>query len=127
MKHLVLLLLVIVPTGCTSVADASGQWTLTQDRDFRGNSGIPVKCTVNQQHTDLTITCGTGREMKGRMRGRDLTFGTEITGIPPVVEDRLVLAYSGEIGESGTNIKGDWRLTSSVLDLKGTFAAEKKP
>lgn len=130
MKHFILALLLIVPAGCTpvsAVADAAGRWTVTQDRDFKGNLGVPIECTVNQQHTDFAIRCGTGMEMKGRIVGRHVTFGIQRTGIPPMVEDRLVLAYRGEIGESGTTMRGDWRLTSSVLDLKGTFEAEKKP
>ena len=43
-----------------------------------------------------------------------------------MLEDRLILSYSGELNVSGTTVKGMWRLTSSVLDGKGTFEASKK-
>ena len=51
----------------------------------------------------------------------------EKTGIPPNLHDRLVLTYTGRLSESGSALNGTWRLTSSVLDEKGTFQANKKP
>ena len=128
LRQLVLCLIVSPSTSMTS-ADLAGQWTLKMDRDFRGNPSVPVECTFEQQRTELTVKCGTANatgEMKGQVRGRSVTWGLEKTGIPPIVEDRLILTYSGELNNSGTTVTGVWRLTSSVLDEKGTFEATKK-
>ena len=127
LKRLVLGL--IVASTSVTAADLAGQWTLNMDRDFRGNPAVPVECTFERQRTDLTVKCGTANgigEMKGEVRGRKVKWGLEMTGIPPVLEDRLVLTYSGELNDSETTVKGTWRLTSSVLDEKGTFEATKK-
>lgn len=44
-----------------------------QDRDFRGNPGVPVECTFKQQRDEFTVTCGaSGGAMKGRLSGRNV-------------------------------------------------------
>ena len=115
--------LVAAPTG---KADLTGRWTLRQDRDFRGDSGRPVECTFKQDGDEFTVTCGsTGAVMKGRVNGQKVTWGIEKTGIPPNRQDRLVLTYSGELSQSGSALNGTWRLTSGVVDEKGTFRANR--
>ena len=74
----------------------------------------------------LTVKCGTGTEMKGTVRGRKVTWGFEKTGMPPMTEDRVVVTYTAEVSESGTELKGTWRLTSGVSDEKGNVEAKKK-
>ncbi len=128
MKRFVLGLLVAGSTSVTA-ADLSGQWTFKMDRDFRGNPGVPVECTFKHERTQLVVKCETGNgtgELKGEVRGRKVTWGFERTGIPPMLEDRLVLTYSGEMNQSATMVKGTWRLTSSVLNEKGTFEATRR-
>ena len=123
------ILAVLVMAGCTSITtadDISGQWTLRMDPDFRGNPGPPVDCTFKQERAGLTVKCGTGIEIKGTVRGRKLTWGFEKTGIPPMVEDRMVVTYDAEVNASGTELKGTWKLTSGVMDKKGNFEAKKK-
>ena len=44
-----------------------------------------------------------------------------------MVEDRLVLTYTAEVNDSGTEASGTWRLRSSVLDKAGSFRATRKP
>jgi hypothetical protein len=127
MKTLVIIGVLLV-AGATSImaADASGKWTIKMDKDFRGNPGVPIECTFKQQGSELTVKCGTtGVEMKGRVQGRKLTWGHTQTGVYPSPTERLVLAYAGEIDETGTAVKGSWRLTSSVLDEKGTFEGKR--
>ena len=132
MKHLLLSLLVLSSAGCTSVnatADVSGNWVVKQERDFYGNAGVPNECTFTQQRSQLTVKCGTANtEMKGEVRGRTVTWGYEkmYEGIPPMTEDRLILTYRAESNETGTTLKGTWRLTSSVLEEKGHFEAQRK-
>lgn len=70
MKHLILLALVVASTASiVTRADLSGQWTLRMDPDFTSNQGPPVDCTFMQQGADLTVKCGTGSEMKGKVHG----------------------------------------------------------
>jgi hypothetical protein len=107
-------------------SNVSGHWIFKADRDFRGNAAVPVECSLAQLRSELTVTCGTGTEMKGKVSGRELTWGFEKSGIPPMTDDVVVLAYTAEINEAGTGLKGTWRLTSSVLDEKGEFEAHKK-
>ncbi len=99
LRQLVLCLIVSTSTSMTS-ADLAWQWTLKMDRDFRGNPSVPVECTFEQQRTELTVKCGTANatgEMKGQVRGRSVTWGLEKTGIPPIVEDRLILTVQRRI------------------------------
>ena len=106
--------------------DMSGKWLLKMDRDFRGNPDAPAECTFRQKGTVLTVRCGSGAEMQGEVHGRKVTWGFEKTGIPPMVEDRLVLSHVAESNKSATALKGTWTLKSSVLDERGTFEATKK-
>ena len=127
MKGLLLSALVISSASCAFVnagTDVSGEWIITQERDFRGDPGVPVECTFAQDRAQLTVRCGAAQksnEMKGEIRGSTVTWGIEKTGIPPMTEDRLSLMYRAEIDEAGTHLKGVWRLTSSVLNEKGNF------
>lgn len=118
--------LVVVSFGCYQTArsepvDVSGRWLVQQDRDFRGNAGVPTQCTFTQKRTELSVTCGSGTEMKGGWRDAIVSWGVEST----VSDDRVVMFYSGELDDAGRTIKGTWKLTSSVLDEKGTFEARK--
>ena len=127
MKGLLLSLLVISSPSCVSVkagSDVSGEWIITQERDFRGNAGVPVECALTQERTRLTVRCG--GEMTGEVRDRIMTWGFEKTGIPPMIEDRLILTYHAELDEAGTAMRGVWRLTSSVLNEQGHFEAVRK-
>jgi hypothetical protein len=129
MKGFVPGLLVVLFAGCTSITaadDLSGQWIFKLERDPRGNPGVPVECTITQRRTELTLQCGSGESIRGEVRGRNVTWRREKTGIPPMVEDRLVVTYTGELNDSGTKIKGVFRAVSSVLDFKTDFEAHKK-
>jgi hypothetical protein len=112
--------------------DMSGKWLVKQDRDFRGNPAVAVECTFRQKGTLLSVRCGPNamkgsNEMKGEVHGRKITWGLEKTGIPPMLEDRLVLRYAAESNKSANALKGTWTLKSSVLDERGTFEATRKP
>jgi hypothetical protein len=125
MKRSLLGVLFFVSFGCYQTArsepvEVSGRWVVQQDRDFRGNPGVPVECSFTQKRRDLSVACGHGPEMKGSWRNATVSWGIE----KAVDEDRVVLLYTGELSDAGT-IKGSWRLTSSVLDEKGTFEARK--
>ena len=96
------------------------------DPDFKGNRGQQVDCSFKQQGADLTVKCGTGIEMKGKVSGRKVTWGFEKRDIPPMTEDRMVLTLTAEANESGTELKGTWRATSGVMDKKGNVEAKKK-
>jgi hypothetical protein len=113
--------------AATPVVDVSGRWNLKKDPDYRGNPGPWVECIFKQQNERLTVKCGTGGEMQGQVHGRTVTWGFAKTGIPPVLEDRLVATHTAELNESATALRGTWRLTSSVLNEKGTFQAKKEP
>jgi hypothetical protein len=126
MKRSLLGVLVFVSFGCYQTArsepvDVSGRWLVQQDRDFRGSAAVPTQCTFTQKQTELSVTCGSGTEMKGGWRDATVSWGVEKT----VSDDRIVVLYSGELGDAGRSIKGTWKLTSSVLDEKGTFEARK--
>jgi hypothetical protein len=125
MNGFVLAALVVASTPATA-ADLSGQWTLRMGPDFRGNPGPPVDCSFKQERAVVTVKCGTGIEMKGTVKGRKLTWGFEKTGTPPMLEDRVIVVYNADVNDSGTELKGTWRLTSGVLDKKGDFEARKK-
>ena len=87
MKYSILAVLAIA--GCTSITaadDISGQWTVKMERDPRGNPGRPVDCSFKQQGTELTVKCTAAGEMKGTVRGRKVTWGFELTGIPPMTK-----------------------------------------
>lgn len=129
LKRLALILLFTLPSGCTPITastDVSGLWVLKQEKDFRGNPSPPVECTFKQQGGALTVKCGNGNVLKGKVRGRNVTWGFEKTGIPPMIEDRLVLVYTAELNESATALKGAWHLFSEVVDEKGPFEAQKR-
>jgi hypothetical protein len=126
MKALTLVVVVVASSISFAAEDVSGHWTLRMDPDFRGNPGPPVECTFKQKGTDLVVKCGTGSEMKGTVRGRMVTWGYEKTGIPPMTEDRLVVTHNAEINESGTELKGTWRMTSGVMDKSGKVGAKKR-
>jgi hypothetical protein len=96
------------------------------DPDFRGNQGPPVECSFKQQGTDLTVKCGTGGEMKGKVSGRRVTWGFEKAANPPATDDRMVVTHTAEVNETGTELKGTWRLTSGLIDRKGNVEAKKR-
>jgi len=128
MKRFVLSVLVAVSAGCygtAAVEDVSGRWALKQDRDFWGNAGTAVECTFKQNGTDLTVQCGGGTEMNGQWRRGRLSWGGVKTGAHPMPQDRIVLTYTAELSERGRTMTGTWKLTSSVLNEKGTFEAHK--
>ena len=126
MKAFTLVVVLVASSLSIAVEDVSGQWTLRMDPDFRGNPGPPVECTFKQKGTELTVKCGSGAEMKGTVRGRTVTWGYEKTGIPPMTEDRLVVTHTTEINDSGTELKGTWRVTSGVMDKSGKVGAKKR-
>jgi hypothetical protein len=112
--------------AATPAIDVSGRWNLKMDPDYRGNPGPWFECVFKQQGEQLTVKCGKA-EMKGQVHGRTVTWGFEKTGIPPALEDRVVATHTAELNESGTGLKGTWRLTSSVLNEKGAIQGKKKP
>jgi hypothetical protein len=127
MYRLLLGVLVAISAGSPVPKDVTGSWMFKMNPDFRGNPGILVECKFSQRQAALTVRCGeTGGEMKGTVRDGKLTWGFEKTGIPPVVQDRLVVTYIGEQTEPD-RIVGTWLLVSGFLDKKGEFEATRKP
>ena len=125
MQQFFLSLLVISSVSSTpadAAEDVSGPWILQMERDFRGDPGPPVECTFTQRRSQLTVKCGTGVAMNGEIDGRKVTWGFETT----VDNDRIVVTYSGEFNTSATEVKGMWRIKSSVLDQTGNFGAHKQ-
>ena len=96
------------------------------DPDFKGNRGQQVDCSFKQQGADLTVKCGTGIEMKGKVSGRKVTWGFEKRDISRLTEDRHG-SYAHRRGERvGYGVERDWRATSGVMDKKGNVEAKKK-
>jgi hypothetical protein len=58
-----------------------------------------------------------------------VTWGIDMTNLPPVVTDHLILTYSGELNGARDTITGKVTVKSrwSGLDESGTFEAKRKP
>ena len=125
MKFVLFTLIATLCVGCAP-RDVSGTWILKTDRDFRGNPGVPVELIFAQRGRELTVSSGKGRPLTGKISGSKITWGLEKTGIPPLVDDVLVLTYAGVIDTTGNEVNGTWRLSSSVLDEKGHFEGRRK-
>ena len=128
MKTAFLVSLVLLSTTSMNERGVSGQWVVSQDRDFRGNRGKPTECTFQQQHDALAVRCTAAGAMTGEVHGTQVTWGADRTDIPPIVKDHLFLKYSGELNGSRDTIKGKWSLKSQVsgIDERGTFEAKRK-
>jgi hypothetical protein len=132
MRSLVLACFSLVSVGCNAVnaaPEVSGQWIVKQERDFRGNPGVPYECTFKQQRGELTVKCGTdpkAGEFKGQVRGRTMTWKLAKDIFDGVATDRIVATYSADLEESGTRANGIWTLTSSILNERGSFVAHRK-
>ena len=66
--------------------------------------------------------------MTGQVHGTPVTWGVDMTNIPPIVSDHVILTYSGALNTGRDSIAGTWSLRSrlSGLDESGTFAAKRK-
>jgi hypothetical protein len=51
-----------------------------------------------------------------------------MTDIPPIVQDHVILTYSGRLNRTRDTIEGTWSVRSrlSGLDESGTFEAKRK-
>jgi hypothetical protein len=132
MRRSILTLPLVVSLGCNPVgaaADLSGQWVVKQERDFRGNPGVPYECAFTQEGDELTVKCGTDPKAgnyKGHVRGRTMTWNIAKDFFDGVTDDRIVITYTADVDESGTRASGMWTLTSSILNEKGNFVAHRK-
>ena len=115
MPFLIAVLFVLIGDSMAA-PNVSGRWILKMEPDFRGNPGIPVECIFKQREAALTVKCGTGGEMKGEVRERELIWGFEKTGILPMLEDRVVVTYRAEVKDSASIkvIKGTVKRPASV-------------
>jgi hypothetical protein len=128
MKVAVLVGLVLLSACSRSPRDLSGQWVVSQDRDVRGNLGKPADCTFAQQLDTLTVRCSAAGVMTGQVHGMQVTWSVDMTNIPPIRRDHVILAYSGSVNGATDTIDGTWSIRSrlSGLDERGTFEAKRK-
>lgn len=128
MKTAVLFGLILLGGTPTNQRDLSGQWLVTQDRDFRGNRGKPADCAFTQRHEALTVRCGAAGQITGHVHGTQVSWSVDMTNIPPDVSDHLILTYSGALNGAKDTIAGKWTLKSRPpgVDESGTFEAKRK-
>jgi hypothetical protein len=128
MKVAVLVGLVLLSAASTSQRDISGRWVVRQDQDFRGTRGDPADCRFTQQHDAVSVRCSAAGVMTGQVHGTQVTWSVDMTNIPPVVNDHVILTYSGALNGARDTIDGKWSLRSrlSGIDESGTFEAKKK-
>jgi hypothetical protein len=128
MKTAVLFGIVLLSASPSNQQNISGRWVVTQDRDFRGNRGRPADCAFTQRRQALTVRCSAAGQMTGQVNGTHVTWSIDMTDIPPVVKDHVILTYSGALNGAGDTIEGSWTLRSrqSEIDERGTFQARRK-
>jgi hypothetical protein len=108
--------------------DLSGQWSLKIEHHPEAtNNGEPSDCTLRQRGAKLALRCGSNRhDIPGELRGRNVMFRFEKTGIPPMGNDVAVATFTGDLNASGTIINGIMTMVSSVLDEKLRFEMRKQ-
>jgi hypothetical protein len=128
MKAAILFGLIVLSGTSVSQRDLSGRWVVIQDRDFSGNRGTPAECTFTQQRDVLSVRCSAAGHLTGQVKGSQVAWSADMTNIPPVLTDHVILTYSGEVSRSSDTITGTWALKSrrSGLDEYGTFEATRK-
>ena len=75
------------------------------------------------------MRCNSAVQMTGQVHGMQVTWSVDMTDIPPVNQDHVILMYSGALNGARDTIEGKWSLRSrlSGLDESGTFEAKRKP
>ena len=70
----------------------------------------------------------TAGAMSGQVHGTQVTWSVDMTDIPPVLKEHLILTYSGVLNGARDTIDGKWSLRSrlSGTDERGTFEAKRK-
>ena len=128
MKTAVLLGLILLGGPPMNQHDLSGQWVVTQDRDFRGNRGKPADCAFTQRQETLTVRCSAAGQMTGHVHGTQVAWSVDMTNVPPDVRDHVILTYSGALNGRRDTIAGKWTLKSrlSNIDESGAFEAKRK-
>jgi hypothetical protein len=114
MKAAVLVGLLLLSATSVSQRDISGRWVVSQDRDFRGNRGKPADCAFTHQHDALTVRCSAAGAMTGQVHGTQVTWSVDMTNIPPVVNDHVILTHSGALNGARDTIDGKWSLRSRL-------------
>ena len=95
-----------------AVANLTGTWTLTYEKDFSGHPGR-LECTVQQDGEKLSGVCGGEAKITGRIKNGKVTFEHQ-TGR----SNEITVHYTAVLNKDGTAMKGTWQ----YLD-----PADKKP
>ena len=101
-------------------ANLSGRWDVRMNPDFKGNPSTE-HCQMKQENRKLTVTCGAkGAAMVGEVNGQKVFWKTTVGAAS--------VAWTGELDETATKIKGTWLFTfSDGQKMRGKFTARKGP
>jgi hypothetical protein len=107
--------------GIEFPSDLSGEWTLTMDRDFRGNRAVS-DCQIKQHDDKLSVRCSGAAEMAGTVKDGRVVWGFSA----PAGEKYPAATWTGTVAPSRNAIDGTWHLSIVGGDLDGKFSATKK-
>jgi hypothetical protein len=116
----------LIVTAAFAQTNLSGRWDLMMDPDFAGNQ-TTQHCQMKQENRKLTVTCGArpGAAMVGDVNGKSVVWKFVSTGVTP---RGWTAAWSGELDNAASNIKGTWLFTYADGDkMRGHFTAQRRP
>jgi hypothetical protein len=113
-----MMFLFLLLTFSFGATDLSGQWSITMKPDFRGNHHV-AECHLHHRGSELTVKCGEGQEMHGKVQGRKLVWRTAPT------KDGVIATFNADLDDAGGEFEGEWTLRGGVLNERGRFAGRR--
>jgi hypothetical protein len=120
-KHLLLVLLVLVPPASPAGMNLSGTWTMTTDFFSESGRVSAAKFAIRQQDRLLSVQFVHGAEMTGAVEHRRAEWHWQNADV--------LFTFSAVVAETGNTMRGTWRVRfkDDGSERNGTFSAVKTP